>query len=101
MKVVKYLASWFDNGALKFAKGSFHPVTDETSRHVELGAAEFVDAPADAVKAEAAADKAESKADDASDAADAAREAAEAAAAAKAISDEAEAKAAAEGNPQA
>ena len=90
MKIVKYIESWFEtdgagNSVAKFLKGSFHPISDDTNRHVALGAAVIVDAPADAEKAESAAEKAVVKAEEASAAAGAAREASEAASAAASI----------------
>lgn len=87
MKLIRYIASWFDVGAEKYAAGGYYPVTDETKQHVAQGVAEVVDAPEDADKAEAVADKAEAKLADAEASAAAAREAAEAAAAAQAIAD--------------
>ena len=87
MKLIRYMLDYFEVGVdgasgVKFAAGSHYPVSDETSRHVEHGIAEEVDAPEDALKAVAVAEKAESKADDAQVAADAARALADAATAA-------------------
>ena len=90
MKIIKFIESWFDtdgagNSNVKFAAGSFHPITEETERHVALGTAVVIDAPNDADKAEAVAEKAEAKVDDAVAAAEAARAASDAAAAAEQI----------------
>lgn len=86
MKVIRYLATWFDAGAPRFHAGEFYPVTEESQRHVLQGIAEEVDASDDAPKAQERADKAEAKADDAAAAAEKARAAAEAATAAEALS---------------
>lgn len=82
MKVIRYLATWFDAGAPLFQGGKFYPVTDESTRHVAQGIAEEVDAADDVLKAQEKADKAEARADDAAVAAQSARAAAEAAEAA-------------------
>jgi hypothetical protein len=89
MQIVRYLSSWFHVGAsgaseAKYEAGKHYPVTDETSRHIEHGIAELVDAPDDADKAAAAAESAEAKAAKAAEAAEAARAAADAATAAAA-----------------
>lgn len=92
MKVIRYTQSWFEvdstgSSRAKFEAGKCYPISEETTRHVDRGIAEVVDAPEDAEKAEAVAEKAEAKADEAKTKADEARAAATAAVDAQAIAD--------------
>jgi hypothetical protein len=102
-KVIRYLASWFDNGVAIYEKGKHYPISEETLRHVATGCAEEVEvdltlenAKKAAERAEIAAGKAAAAAEEARLLADAARvaqeEADQAAAILKAAQDE-EAKA--------
>ncbi|MDE2441948.1 MAG: hypothetical protein KGP14_13070 [Betaproteobacteria bacterium] len=43
MQIVKFPDDYYDEGEIKFAKGSFHPLTSETQSLVNTGFAELVD----------------------------------------------------------
>ena len=43
MQIVKFPDDYFDEGVVKFAKGSYHPLTSETQSLVNSGFADLVD----------------------------------------------------------